>query len=145
MIMNRYETDEQSRQGRVLIVDNEEMVRCAFRRVLEISLPGMQIDEAENGAEAVRSFVEHGYDVVLMDIHMPVMDGEVAFEAITEVCREKHKRMPSVLFCTGHLASTHVKAVVENDPSHRLFIKPISTDVIVEAVRNRIPQNTADS
>lgn len=140
MIAHKDYYENGSRPGKVLVVDNEKLVRSAFKRVLEISLPGTVVDEAENGAEAVRAVLGDDYDVVLMDVHMPVMDGEVAFDAITEVCKEKNARMPSVIFCTGYLASQHVKEIVEGDPSHRLFLKPISSDAMIEAVRNRVPQ-----
>ena len=60
---------------RVLIVDDQTLVRSAFA-ILVDSAPDMQIvGEASNGAEAVEMAKAREPDVVLMDIRMPVMDG----------------------------------------------------------------------
>jgi DNA-binding NarL/FixJ family response regulator len=59
---------------RVLIVDDQELVRAGFRMILERG--GHQVvAEAGDGVEAVALAAEHAPDVVLMDIRMPRMDG----------------------------------------------------------------------
>ncbi|MDH6124019.1 response regulator transcription factor [Kitasatospora sp. GP82] len=60
---------------RVLLVDDQPLLRVAFSLVLG-SQPDMEVaGEAEDGAEAVRLVAEQQVDVVLMDVRMPVMDG----------------------------------------------------------------------
>ena len=60
---------------RVLIVDDQALVRAGFRMILE-SEPGIEIvGEASDGLEALERAREHAPDVVLMDIRMPNLDG----------------------------------------------------------------------
>ncbi|OIK03371.1 response regulator [Streptomyces monashensis] len=68
---------------RVLLADDQALLRSAFR-VLVDSEPDMEvIGEASDGAEAVRLAKEQGADVVLMDIRMPGTDGLAATRMIS--------------------------------------------------------------
>jgi DNA-binding NarL/FixJ family response regulator len=60
---------------RVLVADDQEMVRAGFRLLLEQVEDIEVVAEAEDGAQAVAAAHEHRPDVVLMDVRMPVMDG----------------------------------------------------------------------
>jgi two-component system chemotaxis response regulator CheY len=58
----------------VLIVEDSP----AMRQLLALALkhvPELAIDEAGDGVEALRKIKEHGYELVLLDLNMPVMDG----------------------------------------------------------------------
>ena len=60
---------------RVVIVDDQQLVRVGFQRILETE-PGIEVvGEAEDGAQAIEVVRWRRPDVVLMDIQMPVMDG----------------------------------------------------------------------
>lgn len=60
---------------RVVIADDQQLVRAGFRRILE-SEPGIEIvAEAGDGLEAIAAVHQHHPDVVLMDIRMPNLDG----------------------------------------------------------------------
>jgi DNA-binding NarL/FixJ family response regulator len=60
---------------RVLIADDQALVRGGFRMILEAQPDLEVVGEAESGHEAVRRTREIGPDVVLMDVRMPGMDG----------------------------------------------------------------------
>jgi len=63
---------------RVLVVDDQELVRSGLRMLCE-SAPDLEIiGEARHGQEAIRMVDDHLPDVVLMDLRMPVMDGITA-------------------------------------------------------------------
>jgi len=67
---------------RVLLVDDQELLRLGFRMILDAE-PGIEVvGEADDGAAAIRRFTELRPDVVLMDVRMPGMDGIAATEAI---------------------------------------------------------------
>src|SRR6478735_1397998 len=67
---------------RVLLVDDQPLLRMGFRLTLEGEDDLRIVGEASNGAEAVRHVRELAPDVVLMDVRMPVLDGIEATRAI---------------------------------------------------------------
>lgn len=75
---------------KILIVDDEEMIRGVLREYVEFE--GYEADEAEDGMEAVRKCKESHYDLILMDIMMPKLDG---FSAVKEI--KKTKDIPVIM------------------------------------------------
>jgi DNA-binding NarL/FixJ family response regulator len=68
---------------RVLLVDDQALLRTGFRMILSAQ-PGLEVvGEAIDGADAVRQVAQLRPDVVLMDVRMPGMDGVQATAAIT--------------------------------------------------------------
>ncbi len=63
---------------KVLLVEDNEFNRMVAEDTLKESIPGIKLDVAINGQEAVESVRKKLYDVILMDIQMPVMDGLAA-------------------------------------------------------------------
>ncbi len=75
---------------KVLIVDDEEMIRAVLREYIEFE--GGEAEEAQDGMEAVKKCRETDYDVILMDVMMPRLDG---FSAVKEI--RKFKQMPVIM------------------------------------------------
>lgn len=71
-----------SEQIRILLVDDQELIRVGFRLVLEAEDDLIVVGEASDGAAAVSRASALAPDVVLMDVRMPGMDGIAATEAI---------------------------------------------------------------
>jgi CheY-like chemotaxis protein len=65
---------------------------------------GADIEVASDGAEAVRAFQEGAFDVVLMDVQMPVMDGYASTAAIRSLERATGRRVP-IIAMTAHASS----------------------------------------
>ena len=75
---------------KVLIVDDEEMIRAVLREYIEFE--GGEADEAQDGMEAVKKARENDYDIILMDVMMPALDG---FSAVKEI--RKFKDIPVIM------------------------------------------------
>jgi DNA-binding NarL/FixJ family response regulator len=69
---------------RILIVDDQALVRSGFRMILEARDDLAVVGEAENGAQALELARELEPDVVLMDVRMPVLDGVEATRRLLE-------------------------------------------------------------
>ncbi|MBF0449862.1 MAG: response regulator [Candidatus Magnetomorum sp.] len=66
-------TEEQSIKNRILLVEDSEMNKKLATVILKKM--GYTMDSASNGKEALEKLANHSYDLVLMDVQMPVMDG----------------------------------------------------------------------
>lgn len=76
--------------GRILVVDDEEKIRLIIRKYGEFE--GYEIDEAANGMEAVEKCQKQDYDLLIMDVMMPELDGFSTCAAI-----KKTKDIPVIM------------------------------------------------
>jgi DNA-binding NarL/FixJ family response regulator len=113
---------------RVLIADDQSLVRAGFAMILGAQPDLMVVGEAADGAEAIRAARELGPDVVLMDVRMPNVDG---IEATTAICRETSAK---VLVLTTFDVDEHVYDALRAGASGFL-LKDMRRDELVEAVR----------
>ena len=91
---------------RVLLVDDQELVRTGFRMVLTGEEDIEVVGEAANGREAIASAARSRPDVIVMDIRMPVMDG---VEATRQLAGEDgESRGPRILVLTTFDTDEHV-------------------------------------
>ncbi len=75
---------------KILIVDDEAMIRAVLREYIEFE--GGEAAEAQDGMEAVKMCRDNAYDVVLMDVMMPKLDG---FSAVKEI--RKFSAVPVIM------------------------------------------------
>lgn len=127
-------------RGRLLVTDDNDAVRQALGRLLAHWLDGCAVDTAVNGLEALQSFRERHQGVVLMDLKMPVMDGETAYAEIRNLCNRSNWEMPSVVFCTGYTPPDGVRSIVADDTAHCILQKPVSPDLLVDTIRHRLTE-----
>lgn len=69
---------------RIVLVDDQQLIRMGFRMVLEAEPDFAVVGEAANGAEAIQAIRELAPDVVLMDVRMPRLDGIAATAQIVQ-------------------------------------------------------------
>lgn len=84
-----------------------------------------KVDMANNGEEAVQMVAQGGYDIVFMDLQMPVMGGIEATRRIRG--NFQLKRQPAIIAMTGH-ALTGVKEECRECGMNAFLTKPVSLD-----------------
>lgn len=67
----------------VLVVDDEKLIRDVIKEYL--LLEDFEVDESENGLDAIEKVKSNNYDIIIMDIMMPKMDGYMACKEIKKI------------------------------------------------------------
>lgn len=137
--------DSKPYSNRILVVDDEEQTRKLYSTIISQAFPSVECVFAADGARAVEAFAANHPRVILMDIVMPVMDGEEAFYQIEEFCSTNNWRLPHVVFCSGHAPSVGLRNVVAGDAAHCLLQKPIRKLTLVRALAKRLQMRPAQA
>ena len=119
--------------ARILIVDDEAPIRRALKSVLENE--PYEVDEAENGKDALEKARVKHYDVVFMDIKMPQMDGMEALEKIREISPDS-----CVIMISGH---GDIKTAVDSvrKGAFDYLAKPLDLNRILITIRNAMDKS----
>lgn len=125
----------------ILIVDDESRVRKAFFNTLSSYIDYCEIAEAGNGKKALEFYKKRHPKVILLDLAMPVMSGEVTFHQIIDFSEEQEWEPPCVIFCTGFDPSNNIRNIAAGDPAHCLLHKPVRNQTLVSAVEKRLKRN----
>jgi len=115
----------------VLIVDDIAENRLLLHEVL--SVYPFQIDEASDGAIAIEKIQERAYDLVLMDIRMPNMDG---WEAIRIIRDELHQSVPVIAVTASVMKHDYTKLAAVFDT---ILEKPINRHALVSTIAQFLP------
>lgn len=116
-----------NRKPEILIVDDEEVVRRSFSRILL----GAQCNAAvaRSGEEALQAMARHAYDVVLLDLRMPGTDGIAVLRAIKENWPESE-----VVVVTGYPSIETAKESVRLG-AYDYLAKPLGPEEIINAAQ----------
>ena len=115
----------------ILVVEDSEDNRLILKTFLK-DLP-IKIDYAENGQTGFDKFTKKEYDLVLMDIQMPVMDGYRATSKIRNWEEEKGKKATPVIAFTAHALKEERERCLEAGCSDYIS-KPVKKRVLFEAI-----------
>ncbi|MBW2536484.1 MAG: response regulator [Deltaproteobacteria bacterium] len=80
-----------------LVVEDSPMMRQLLRFALQ-RIEGMQVDEADDGVAGLKQLAKHTYDIILVDINMPIMDGLKLVKHIRS--DSVHKDVPIIIVTT---------------------------------------------
>jgi DNA-binding NarL/FixJ family response regulator len=127
-------TPEETQSIRVLVADDQGVIRMGLAMILDHEPDLTTVAQAGDGEEALRLIEQYDPDVVLMDIRMPVMDGLVATERITRANQESGRSRPAVLVLTTFDDEAYVLSAVRAGASGFL-LKDTDPDLLVSAVR----------
>ena len=117
-----------NRKLSILLVDDDAINRLAARVLLEQA--GQQVTEAENGQLAIEKIKTESFDVVLMDIHMPVMDGISA----TQVIREDKENQVPIIGLTASVMTDEKDRYLEAG-MNAVVEKPIRIEKLMKAIQ----------
>jgi signal transduction histidine kinase/CheY-like chemotaxis protein len=126
---------------RILLADDSDDNRFLILSYLPKNTG--RVDVAENGAIAVELFQKNRYDVVLMDVEMPVMDGYTATRAIRRIESAAGAPTTPVLALTAHAASEMAASAFEAGFTE-LVTKPIRKGTLLEALSRYQPVHSSD-
>ena len=96
---------------RVLVVDDEKLIRDVIKEYL--LLENIEVEEASNGEEALNKVKQEDFDIIIMDIMMPKMDGYTA-------CREI-KKIKDIVKCLPENDGNTFKNQPHNDWNRIFF------------------------
>ena len=113
---------------RVLLADDQELLRTGFRMILQAQADIDVVGEAVDGADAVRQVDRLGPDVVLMDVRMPVMDGIAATAQI--VARDAARVLVLTTFDLDEYAFAALRAGASG-----FLLKDVPPDALAGAIR----------
>ena len=106
---------------RVLFVDDDAMNRRVVKDMLKVA--GVEMDEAEDGEKGLLQIGEQTYDVILMDLRMPGMDGLTAIGHIRE--REDEKANTPIIVVTAD-TSVNIKEDCLAGGADDIMLKPVA-------------------
>jgi len=125
-------TAESARSLRILLVDDNADNRLLVKAFLK-KLP-YELIEAENGEEAVESFKQSDFDLVLMDVQMPVMDGRSATRCIREWESVTGKPPTPVIALTAHAIKEEIDECLQAGCDAHLS-KPVKKAALLEYIQ----------
>jgi DNA-binding NtrC family response regulator len=115
-------------QPRALIIDDDDPIRSMLSTIVRHQ--GISVDTARDGTEAIENLDRDGYNVVLLDLMMPRVDGYAVLEHIRE-------HQPELLNCTI-LATAVPRQTLDLDLQEEVFMvhtKPFDMQQLIADVR----------
>lgn len=117
---------------RILVVDDDEMVLMALEELLRPE--GYEVETVSSGTEALRKLDDKGYDLLMLDVIMPEMDGFELCRRIRQ--KDKYKETP-IVFLTAKSRDEDRDRGLEAGAN--LFLsKPISPDKLIQIVSSAV-------
>ena len=124
------DSGEGAERLRILVVDDLNTNRELVRALLEAI--GQDVEEADSGAAAVSAAMRRPYDLILMDLQMPGMDGFAAARAIRAL--ESENSLTPIVALSANVLPEHLKASSDAGMNDHIG-KPISPAMLIGAVQ----------
>ena len=114
---------------RILVVDDANLIRRFYRDALERA--GFEVDEALNGVEALEKVLSKTYDLAIVDVNMPQMDG-LTFLKVLRRQASAVSALPALVISTE--AAAQDAAAARAAGANFYLVKPVSQERLVEHV-----------
>ncbi len=113
---------------KVLIVDDSVTVRMYHKQILQSA--GYEVDEAENGMEALEKTEEYDYEMCLVDINMPILDG---YSFVKRFRENSGFDAPVIMISTE--AQPNDIAIAYEAGANLYQVKPVSSDDLIASAK----------
>ena len=115
---------------RILVVDDDENIRMVFKMNLEDR--GYEVDSAANGQEALDKASRRFYNIALIDIKLPDMEGT----ALLDTFNEKLPKMKKIIVTGFPTIENAMKAV--NEGADGYVLKPVKMEELIETIEEHL-------
>lgn len=122
--------------ARILVVDDDENIRKTLTTILKNE--GYIVDTAQNGSEAVKKTEKTAYNVALIDIRLPDIEG---IELLTKIKGAVPKTRKIIV--TGYPTLKNAVAAV-NKQAHAYLMKPVDIEKLLETIREQLKLQEAE-
>lgn len=117
----------------ILVVEDNAMNQMVIKMITKKWL-NTTVDFANNGEEGVKKLTENHYDIILMDLQMPIMDGYEATIAIRNGEAGENKKSIPIIALTADVMETTKSRVIEIG-MNKYLSKPVDKDMLFEIIR----------
>ena len=121
---------------RILIVDDDEAIRTTMKAILEDE--GYSVDSASSGKEAIKKTQEQTYNLALLDIRLPDMEG---VELLGKM-KDNIPRMRKIMVTGFPTLQNAIEAVNKNADVY--LIKPVDVDKLLATVKEQLEKQEDD-
>ncbi len=132
-MLNMWETEE-GIMARALVIDDDQSIRNLITKML--ILAGFEVDECVNGKEGELTLKKNNYDIVTLDLHMPVLDGE----SLLRNFRKSEDKIPPIVVISGNLTDSKIQDLKKLGVKG--FInKPFGMETFFKEMERHVPVN----
>lgn len=125
---------------RILVVDDEISIRMGIREFAEYQ--GYDVTGAANGREALELCRQQDFDLIIMDIMMPEMDGYEATERIRRLNRKDARTIPIIAMTANAFTEDKIRSKEAGMNEH--IAKPLNTELVLRAVAKLVQPQMVD-
>jgi two-component system, sensor histidine kinase len=122
---------------KILVVEDNKINQVLVSKIL--SKYHIESDTAEDGAEAITKLENNYYDLILMDLHMPTLDGYDATKKIRTELPEEKRTIPIIALTAAAIVGEKEKCIAFGMNGY--ISKPFKADELYEIIINNLSQN----
>jgi DNA-binding NtrC family response regulator len=124
-------------QARILVIDDDESVRKVLSAALEDE--GYKVDTAENGAQAIEKSHQGFYNMALIDIRLPDMEGTRLLSELKQTTPKMRK-----IIVTGYPSMQNAIEAVKKE-ANDYVVKPFKMELVLETIKRQLKEQQEEA